>query len=98
MKTVNMKNIIVEIKNRINKINNPNDAGKEIICLPEDQTEHSQKVTERNKKRNYSNKLWGLKTRNKSANMQLIILLILIYRRKMLVVIVGDKGKIYLKK
>ena len=43
MKTVNMKNIIVEIKNRINKINNPNDAGKEIICLPEDQTEHSQK-------------------------------------------------------
>lgn len=96
MKTVNMKNIIVEIKNRINKINNPNDAGEEVICLPEDQTEYSQKVTERNKKRNYNNKLWGLKTRNRSANIQLII--ILIYRRKMLVVIVGDKGKIYLKK
>lgn len=42
MKSVNMKNIIVEIKNRINKINNPNDAGEEIICLPEDQTEYSE--------------------------------------------------------
>ena len=47
MKKVNMKKIIVEVKNRINKKKNPNDAAEEIICLPDDQIEHSQKVKEK---------------------------------------------------
>ena len=47
MKKVNMKTIIVEVKNRINKKKNPNDAAEEIICLPDDQIEHSRKVTEK---------------------------------------------------
>lgn len=44
MEIVNMKNIIVEIKNRINKIYKPKNAAQ-------DQTEHSQKVTEKDIKK-----------------------------------------------
>ena len=47
MKTVNMKKITVEEKNRINKKKNTNDAAEEIICLSDEQIEHSQKVTEK---------------------------------------------------
>ena len=47
MKTVNMKKITVEEKNRINKKKNTNDAAEEIICLSYEQIEHSQKVTEK---------------------------------------------------